>query len=136
MMRHLIALAAGAVFGFGLCLSHMADPDKVLAFLDPVGHWDPSLALVMGGALLITAPAFAALRRRRQSWVGDPMQWPTATRIDRRLLAGAALFGVGWGLAGYCPGPALAALPFNPHEAVIFVAALITGGRLATWLDR
>lgn len=136
MKQHLIAIAAGLIFGFGLCLSHMADPNKVLAFLDLVGGWDPSLALVMGGALLVTIPAFAVLRGWRHPWADRTMHWPTATRIDRRLLIGAALFGLGWGLAGYCPGPALAALTFNPREALIFVAALIIGGRVAGWLVR
>ncbi|MGB7756879.1 MAG: YeeE/YedE family protein [Salinisphaera sp.] len=136
MKQQLIALAAGLVFGFGLCLSHMADPNKVLAFLDLVGNWDPSLALVMGGALLVTIPAFAVLRGWRHPWADQTMHWPTASRIDRRLVLGAALFGVGWGLAGYCPGPGLAALTFNPREALIFVAALIIGGRLAGWLAR
>lgn len=131
MIRHLIALTAGLLFGFGLCLSHMADPDKVLAFLDPIGHWDPSLALVMGGALLVTIPGFAVLRRWRRPWADTQMHWPSATCIDRRLLGGALLFGIGWGLAGYCPGPALAALSFNPREALIFLAALIVGGIVA-----
>lgn len=132
MMRHLIALAAGLVFGFGLCLSHMADPQKVLAFLDPIGHWDPSLALVMLGALCVTAPGFLVLRRwQRRPWAEAAMHWPTATQIDRRLIAGAVLFGMGWGVAGYCPGPALAALTFNPREAVLFLAALIVGGLAA-----
>ncbi|AWN16571.1 DUF6691 family protein [Salinisphaera sp. LB1] len=136
MKQHLIAIAAGLVFGFGLCLSHMADPDKVLAFLDLVGGWDPSLALVMGGALLVTVPAFAVLRGWRRPWADTAMHWPTATDIDHRLALGAALFGIGWGLAGYCPGPALAALTFNPHEALIFVAALVIGGRVAGWRAR
>lgn len=136
MKQHLIAIATGLVFGFGLCLSHMADPNKVLAFLDLVGGWDPSLALVMGGALLITIPAFVVLRGWRRPWTDTSMHWPTATRLDRRLVMGAALFGIGWGLAGYCPGPALAALMFNPHEAVLFVVALVVGGRLAGWMSR
>ncbi|WP_423824041.1 DUF6691 family protein [Salinisphaera sp. SPP-AMP-43] len=131
MTRHLIAAAAGLMFGFGLCLSHMADPNKVLAFLDIVGGWDPSLALVMIGAVMVTIPAFARLRHWRRPWAGQTMHWPTATHIDRRLVLGAALFGLGWGIAGYCPGPAVAALTFNPKEALIFVAALLIGGRLA-----
>lgn len=135
MKTHLVALAAGILFGFGLALSHMADPNKVLAFLDIVGHWDPSLALVMAGAVLVFAPAFALIRRASTPWVGPTFHCPTNTHIDRRLIGGAALFGLGWGLAGYCPGPAIAALTFNPHEAIPFVAAIIVGGWAARLLD-
>ena len=130
MKTHAIALAAGLLFGFGLALSHMADPNKVLAFLDVLGGWDPSLALVMGGALAVFMPGFAWLRRRSRPWIGDTFHLPARGMIDRRLLGGAALFGLGWGLAGYCPGPALAALTFNPREAVMFLAAMIAGGLL------
>ena len=130
MKTHAIALAAGVLFGFGLALSHMADPNKVLAFLDILGGWDPSLALVMGGALAVFMPGFAWLRRRSRPWIGDTFHLPARGVIDRRLLGGAALFGLGWGLAGYCPGPALAALTFNPREAAIFLAAMVFGGLL------
>ena len=136
MKRHILAAAAGVIFGFGLCLSHMADPQKVLAFLDPVGHWDPSLALVMGGALLVTFPGFLVLRRWQRPWADKIMHWPSATQIDRPLVIGAALFGIGWGIGGYCPGPALAALTFNPHEAIIFLIALFVGGLAADRLAR
>ncbi|MDA3919727.1 MAG: YeeE/YedE family protein [Salinisphaera sp.] len=128
MKTNLIALAAGLLFGFGLCLSHMADPNKVLAFLDIVGGWDPSLALVMGGALAVFMLAFPLIRRQPGPWVGATFHIPDRHDIDRRLMIGAALFGLGWGLAGYCPGPAIAALAINPHEAILFVFAVIVGG--------
>jgi len=135
MKTNLVALAAGLLFGFGLALSHMADPDKVLAFLDVVGGWDPSLALVMAGAVLVFAPAFFLINRTSAPWLGKTFHLPTRTNIDHRLIGGAALFGLGWGLAGYCPGPALAALSFNAHEAIPFVASIIVGGWTARWLD-
>lgn len=128
MKTNVIALLAGVLFGLGLCLSHMADPNKVLAFLDIVGNWDPSLALVMGGALSVFTLAFPLIRKRARPWVGNVLHVPDRTDIDRPLLIGAALFGLGWGLAGYCPGPAIAALMINPHEAVVFVLAVIVGG--------
>ncbi|WP_245559501.1 YeeE/YedE family protein [Luteimonas mephitis] len=111
-----------------LALPEMTDPDKVLNFLDVSGHWDPSLALVMGGALAVTLPGFAWVRRRARA---QPCDAP-ATRIDWRLLAGSALFGAGWGLAGYCPGPALANLARGSGEAIVFVLALLAG----SWLVR
>jgi len=133
-MRQLaIALASGLLFGFGLALSQMTDPDKVLNFLDVGGHWDPSLGLVMGGALLVTLPGFAWVRRRARAQPGPATQAPAA-RIDRRLLAGSALFGIGWGIAGYCPGPALANLARGSGEAVVVVLSLLAGSWLAARL--
>ena len=131
MKQLAIALASGLLFGFGLALSQMTDPNKVLNFLDVTGHWDPSLGLVMGGALLVTLPGFAWVRRRTRAQPGPATQAP-ATRIDRRLLAGSALFGIGWGIAGYCPGPALANLARGSGEAIVFVLALLAG----SWLVR
>ncbi len=121
------ALLAGLVFGLGLILSGMTDPAKVLGFLDLAGAWDPSLALVMGGAIAVTAPAFAWLRRRQRSLLGAPLQWPTRTTIDRRLVLGSLAFGAGWGLAGFCPGPALVSAAAGHPEAWWFVAAMATG---------
>ncbi|MCV6902047.1 MAG: YeeE/YedE family protein [Achromobacter xylosoxidans] len=121
------AFIAGLVFGLGLIVSGMANPAKVLGFLDLTGAWDPSLALVMGGALAVTAVGFTWLRRRRVSVSGEPMQWPGATRLDWRLALGSLTFGAGWGLAGFCPGPALVAAAAGVREALVFVAAMAAG---------
>lgn len=134
MNRIVPALVAGALFGLGLAVSGMTDPDKVLNFLDLAGHWDPSLALVMAGALLVSVPGYAWVRRRAASACGDPLQLPTATRIDARLVGGSALFGIGWGIAGLCPGPALANLAHGAPEAFAFVAAMLAGSQLARLL--
>ena len=133
MKRVVIALLAGALFGLGLAISGMTDPDKVLNFLDVTGRWDPSLALVMGGALLVSVPGFALVRRRGDRACGDPLPAPASTQIDARLLAGSALFGIGWGIAGYCPGPALANLAHG-GEAVAFVIAMLAGSQLTRLL--
>jgi uncharacterized membrane protein YedE/YeeE len=123
----LLSLAAGLVFGLGLIVSAMVDPAKVLGFLDIAGNWDPSLALVMGGAILVTAPAFALARRMGAPVLAPRFEWPTRRDIDARLIGGAALFGIGWGLVGLCPGPALSALGFVPGEVLVFVAAMLAG---------
>ncbi|MFI4953025.1 MAG: DUF6691 family protein, partial [Burkholderiales bacterium] len=109
-MYTICSLVAGLVFGVGLIVSRMASPAKVLGFLDLAGSWDPSLALVMAGAVVIAAPVFALAARRSATLLGTPMHLPTARQIDRRLVLGSVAFGVGWGLAGFCPGPALVAL--------------------------
>src|SRR5437870_1042194 len=101
------SLLAGLVFGLGLIVSGMANPAKVLGFLDLAGHWDPSLAFVMAGAIAVGAVAFALASRRTQSLLGTEMRLPSARHIDRRLVVGSVLFGIGWGIAGFCPGPAL-----------------------------
>ena len=134
MSRTLTALLAGALFGLGLAISRMTDPDKVLNFLDLAGRWDPSLALVMGGALAVSMPGFAWVRRRARVLTDAASQSPSPQRIDARLLAGSALFGIGWGIAGYCPGPALANLTHGTTEALVFVIALLTGSQLARLL--
>jgi len=126
-MPALFAFAAGLIFGLGLIVSGMANPAKVLGFLDLAGPWDPSLAWVMGGAVLVAAPGLAWLRRRRASLSGEPLHWPTASRIDVRLMAGSLAFGAGWGLAGFCPGPALVAAAAGVREAGVFVAAMVVG---------
>ncbi len=126
-MRIVLAFVAGLVFGLGLLLSGMADPAKVLGFLDLAGAWDPSLAFVMAGAIAVGALAFALARRRAKALLGDAMRLPTATAIDRRLVAGSLMFGAGWGLAGFCPGPALVALGLGAPQALIFVAAMLAG---------
>ena len=129
MKRMSIALAAGALFGLGLAVSGMTNPDKVLNFLDLAGRWDPSLALVMGGALLVSVPGFARVRRRRP----DACAAALYQQVDARLLIGSALFGIGWGIAGYCPGPALANLA-HAGEAIAFVGAMLAGSQLARLL--
>jgi len=121
------SFAAGLIFGIGLIVSRMIDPAKVLGFLDLAGPWDPSLALVMAGAIAVGTIAFGAAERRSQSLLGAPMLLPRAGRIDLRLMLGSLTFGVGWGLAGFCPGPALVALGAGVPKAFVFVAAMFTG---------
>jgi len=121
------AFAAGLVFGIGLILSGMTDPGKVIGFLDLAGRWDPSLALVMGGAVLVGAFAFAFAGRRAKSFLGGAMHLPSARQIDLRLLGGSVVFGIGWGLAGFCPGPALVSFGSGQDKAAVFVAAMLGG---------
>ncbi len=135
-MPAFFALLAGAVFGIGLIVSGMANPAKVLAFLDLAGNWDPSLAFVMGGAILVGVFAFAIARRRTVSLLGLQMRMPTATQVDRRLVGGGLLFGIGWGIAGFCPGPALVALGMGELKALVFVAAMLAGMGLYELLER
>ena len=123
----LAALASGLLFGFGLTVSSMIDPAKVLNFLDVAGSWDPSLAFVMAAAIPVAAVGFAVARRRGKPLAATAFQGPTATAIDRRLVTGAVLFGIGWGLVGYCPGPALATLGFGASGTWLFVAAMLAG---------
>ncbi|MFO1277773.1 MAG: DUF6691 family protein [Sphaerotilus natans] len=132
----LSSLLAGLVFGLGLIAAGMTDPMKVRAFLDLAGAWDPSLALVMGAAIAVGLPATLIARRRGRSWSGAPIEWPQSNAIDARLIGGGVLFGIGWGLAGLCPGPALVALGSGWGEAAIFVAAMLGGMALHALLDR
>jgi uncharacterized membrane protein YedE/YeeE len=127
MARILVALLAGLLFGIGLVESEMVVPAKVLGFLDVFGNWDPSLAFVMGGAILVTAPAFALARRLGAPILAGRFELPTRRDLDAPLLSGAAIFGIGWGLVGLCPGPALTALGFGSGQALLFVAAMIAG---------
>jgi uncharacterized membrane protein YedE/YeeE len=135
-MRIVMALLSGLVFGLGLVLSGMTDPSKVLGFLDLTGAWDPSLAFVMGGAVVVGFFAFRVAGGRPKSILGDTMRIPTATQIDRRLVMGGLAFGVGWGLAGFCPGPALASLGMGNGKALIFVAAMVAGMAVFELLER
>jgi len=124
------AALAGALFGIGLILSGMTDPRKVTGFLDVAGAWDPSLALVMVGALAVGVFAFGAARRRTRAWSGTAIHLPARTAIDTRLVVGSALFGIGWGMAGFCPGPALVAIAGAGDiagGAAVFVAAMAAG---------
>lgn len=129
------SLLAGLVFGIGLILSGMANPAKVLGFLDLFGRWDPSLALVMVTAVAVSGVAFLLVRRRGVSLLGAAMKLPTARQIDRRLITGSVLFGIGWGIAGFCPGPALVALGMGEAKALVFVAAMLAGMGLFEWLE-
>lgn len=130
------SLLAGLVFGLGLILSGMANPAKVLGFLDLAGAWDPSLALVMAGAIAVGVVAFALAKRRQRSLLGLEMRLPTSSDIDGRLVIGSLLFGVGWGIAGFCPGPALVALGMGEVKAAVFVAAMLAGMGLFELLQR
>lgn len=132
----LSALLSGLVFGFGLIVSGMANPAKVLGFLDLAGAWDPSLGLVMAGAIVVGFFAFLVAKKRTRSFLGYEMKLPTASAIDKRLLTGSALFGAGWGLAGFCPGPGLVALGMGEIKAVVFVAAMLAGMVIFTWLEK
>ena len=126
-MRTFAAIMLGALFGAGLLLSGMTDPARVLGFLDLAGIWDPSLAFVMGGALLVSAPAFTLIRRRSRAILDDPIADPRGAVLDPLLLGGSALFGVGWGLAGICPGPSLVLLGLAPAGVVFFLLAMAAG---------
>lgn len=126
-MRDLIALISGLVFGVGLIAAGMTDPSKVKGFLDLTGLWDPSLALVMGGAIGVGVFAFAVARRRERSWTGERMELPTSTVIDARLVGGGVLFGIGWAIGGFCPGPAIVSLGSGLPAAAVFVAAMLVG---------
>lgn len=134
-MNILMALIVGLVFGIGLIVSGMTDPAKVIGFLDLAGNWDPSLAFVMGGAILVGLVAFRFAARRERSLLGEAMRLPTATRIDRRLVLGSLAFGAGWGLAGYCPGPALASLATGGAKPWIFALAMVAGMSLFELLE-
>jgi uncharacterized membrane protein YedE/YeeE len=126
-MNRLLEFALGLLFGLGLMLSGMTDPGKVQGFLDLAGPWDPSLALVMGGAIAVGLFGFRAAKRRTQSLRGDALQWPPTQGIDRALVVGALLFGAGWGLAGFCPGPAWVAMAAGHSEAWVFGLAMLAG---------
>ncbi|MFI8578907.1 DUF6691 family protein [Ectopseudomonas khazarica] len=126
-MRRVIAFVCGLLFGIGLLLAGMADPAKVLAFLDLGGHWDPSLALVMAGAIGVAALPLNLARRRTRALLGGAMQLPTRRDLDARLIGGSLLFGIGWGIAGICPGPALAILLSGHWQAPLFVVAMLVG---------
>ncbi len=133
-MALLISLLLGVTFGFGLILAGMTNPAKVLAFLDIAGNWDPSLALVMGGAIGVAAPAYALARRRRTSWLGTPVPAAVPAAIDSPLLVGSVVFGIGWGLSGFCPGPALVGLGAAYLPATAFVIAMVFGMEAYEWL--
>jgi uncharacterized protein len=126
-MNRIVEFAVGLLFGLGLILGGMTDPGKVLAFLDLAGAWDPSLAFVMAGAIAVGVVAFAAARRRTKAILGGVMALPQRRDIDRRLIVGSLVFGIGWGLAGFCPGPAIVAAGGGFWQAWLFVAAMLAG---------
>jgi uncharacterized membrane protein YedE/YeeE len=136
MMQLLMAFIVGLVFGIGLILAGMTNPAKVQGFLDLAGDWDPSLAFVMGGAILVGAVGFRFARGRERALLGGAMRLPTAGTIDRRLVLGGLTFGIGWGLAGFCPGPALASLASGRSEPLIFAAAMVAGMALFELIER
>ncbi|MET4569229.1 DUF6691 family protein [Rhodanobacter soli] len=133
-MRAWIAFVAGLLFGLGLSLGGMTQPAVVLGFLDIFGAWDPRLVFVMAGAVLTTAVGYRLLLRRPRPLLVERFQWPVSRRIDARLVGGAALFGIGWGIAGYCPGPALASLGAGAPALLVLVACMIAGWWLAARL--
>lgn len=135
-MRVVMALMVVLLFGLGLILSGMSDPAKVLGFLDLAGSWDPSLAFVMGGAVLVGSLVFPFATKRSKSIFGDAMRMPTATQIDRRLVLGGLTFGIGWGMAGYCPGPALVSLGLGGVKPMLFVIAMLAGMGVFELLER
>lgn len=134
-MQLLMAFIVGLVFGIGLIVSGMTNPAKVQGFLDLGGQWDPSLAFVMGGAILVGLVAFRLAGARQRSLLGEAMRLPTSNRIDRRLVLGGLAFGIGWGLGGYCPGPALASLA-GGGKAVVFSLAMVAGMAIFEILER
>ena len=131
MKFNLSALLSGILFGFGLVLADMTNPATVIAFLDVAGEWSATLALVMGGGLAVTIPAFYFIQRRKRPVLVAVFTMPTSLNIDKRLVTGAALFGLGWGLAGLCPGPAIAGLAAGNLDSVLFVVAMLIGFRVA-----
>ena len=135
-MRGVFALLSGLLFGLGLLISGMANPAKVLGFLDLAGAWDPSLALVMAGAIAVAFLPMQWVQRRGITLRGEQAQLPTSRQIDRRLVIGSLLFGAGWGVAGFCPGPALVAASALIPQALLMVAAMLLGMWLFTRYDR
>ena len=135
-MNALTALASGLLFGIGLILSGMSDPGKVIGFLDVAGNWDPSLAFVMGGAILVGFFAFRFAGKRARTFLGGALHLPSRSDIDNRLVGGSVLFGIGWGLAGFCPGPALVSFSSGVDKAAVFVVAMLGGMLLYKALDK
>ena len=135
-LNTITAFGAGLLFGVGLLIAGMANPAKIIAFLDIAGRWDPSLGLVMLGAIAVGTIGFTIAKGRTHSVLGAPMQLPTARRIDRRLVVGSLAFGIGWGLSGFCPGPALLATAAGYGKALAFVIAMVIGMTVFTVIER
>lgn len=126
-MFNIISLISGLLFGFGLALSGMVSPGKVIGFLDITGNWDPSLAFVMGGGVLVTVVSFHFILKRSVPFFGREFRLPTKTDLDKYLISGSVLFGLGWGLGGLCPGPALSSLAYGNPKILVFVGAMVAG---------
>lgn len=136
MTQRISEFLIGLIFGLGLILSGMSNPEKVLGFLDLAGNWDPSLAFVMGGGVIVAFIAFTLAKKRTQAFFGDALRLPTAKQIDKKLVVGSLLFGAGWGLAGFCPGPALVSVGAGYSQALILVVAMIVGMLLVEVFSR
>lgn len=135
-MNRAIEFIVGLLFGWGLLLSGMTDPGKVQGFLDIAGHWDPSLAFVMGGAILVGFFAFAVARKRTSTFVGGALHLPARNDIDKPLVVGSLIFGAGWGLAGFCPGPGIVSMAAGQPKAIVFVVAMLAGMYAFQLMDR
>ena len=135
MLKNIIGLLVGLLFGFGLLISGMTDPVKVQGFLDIFGAWDISLALVMGGGLLVAIVGVQLAKRQQTSWIGTSIDMPSKTVINKKLLTGAMLFGIGWGLVGICPGPGIVLLGTGVWQAYVFIPAMIVGMLIYQWLE-
>lgn len=135
MLKNIIGLLVGLLFGFGLLISGMTDPVKVQGFLNVFGAWDISLALVMGGGLLVAIVGVQLAKRQQTSWIGTSIDMPSKTVINKKLLTGAMLFGIGWGLVGICPGPGIVLLGTGVWQAYVFIPAMIVGMLIYQWLE-
>lgn len=135
-MQWVTAGLAGLLLGMGLILSGMANPAKVIGFLDVAGHWDPSLGLVMGGGLVVGSIGFALLKKQPKTLTGEPLNLPTSRKIDLRLVLGSVLFGIGWGITGICPGPGLVLLGAGIPEGIIYIASLLAGMTLYSLIEK
>lgn len=135
MLKNIIGLLSGVLFGLGLLISGMTDPIKVQGFLDVFGAWDISLALVMGGGLMVAIVGVQVAKRQRLSWIGTSIDMPSKTIITKPLIIGAVLFGIGWGLVGICPGPGIVMLGTGVWQAYVFVPAMVAGMLLYQWLE-
>ena len=135
MLKNMIGLLAGLLFGIGLLISGMTDPGKVQGFLDVFGAWDISLALVMGGGLIVALVGVLLAKRQQSSWIGTSIDMPSKTTINKKLLIGAMLFGIGWGLVGICPGPGIVLLGTGQWQAYVFIPAMIVGMLMYQWLE-
>jgi uncharacterized protein len=136
MKTRLIALLSGLVFGVGLIIAGMTNPAKIIGFLNIFGEWDPSLTLVMGGAIAFTLPTFYLLKKRQKTFFQLPFLWSLTEAVDKRLLIGSALFGVGWGLAGFCPGPGIITLTTGQTEPLLFVVSMVVGMTIYYFFDK
>lgn len=135
MQHRAVEFLVGLLFGLGLIVAGMTDPSKVIGFLDLTGLWNPSLAFVMGGAILVGVGAFALARKRSTSFLGGAMHLPTSRDINKRLIGGSVMFGMGWGIAGFCPGPAIVSLGAGNPKAMVFVAAMVAGMAIFEWSE-